>query len=52
MYVQLIPEADGEKYKWDIYDCTKVWPHSEVPLLQVGKVVLNAVPKNYFAEVE
>ncbi len=41
MYVQLIPEAEGEKYKWDIYDVTKVWPHGEYPLMQVGKVVLN-----------
>jgi len=52
MYVQMIPEADGEKYKWDIYDVTKVWPHSDYPLIEVGRVVLNQVPKNYFAEVD
>ena len=48
----MIPEAEGEKYKWDIYDVTKVWPHTDVPLLEVGRVVLNQPPKNYFAEVE
>jgi len=52
MYVQLIPESEGEKYKWDIYDVTKVWPHGDFPLIEVGKVVLNEVPKNYFAEVD
>ena len=30
----------------------KVWPHSEYPLIPVGKLVLNRNPKNYFAEVE
>lgn len=52
MYVQLIPEAEGEKYKWDIYDVTKIWSHSDYPLHQVGKLYLNKNPVNYFAEVE
>lgn len=51
-YVQLIPEAEGEKYKWDIYDVTKSWCHNDYPLIEVGRIVLNANPKNYFAEVE
>jgi len=48
----MIPEAEAENYKWDIYDVTKVWPHADYPLIQVGRVVLNQVPKNYFAEVD
>lgn len=52
MYVQLIPEAEGEAYKWDIYDVTKVWPHGDYPLIPVGRLVLNRNVKNYFAEVE
>jgi catalase len=52
MYVQLIPEAEGEKYRWDIYDCTKVWCHNDYPLIEVGRVTLNQNPTNYFAEVE
>ena len=51
-YVQIIPEAEGEKFKWDIYDATKVWPHSEVPMIPVGKLRLNKNPVNYFSEVE
>ena len=52
MYVQIIPEAEGEAYKYDIYDITKVWPHSDYPLIPVGKMTLNRNPKNYFAETE
>ena len=31
-YVQIMPEADGYKYKWNIFDVTKVWPNAEFPL--------------------
>mmetsp|Transcript_6660 Transcript_6660/g.6517 ORF Transcript_6660/g.6517 Transcript_6660/m.6517 type:complete len:491 (-) Transcript_6660:41-1513(-) len=50
--VQVMPAEAGEKYKWDIYDVTKVWPHSDWPLIPVGRLVLNRNPTNYFAEVE
>ena len=47
-----MPEKEGESYKYDIYDVTKVWLHSDYPLIPVGKFVLNRNPENYFAEVE
>ena len=47
-----MPEKDGESYRYDIFDITKVWPHSDYPLIPVGKMVLNRNPENYFAEVE
>lgn len=50
--VQIMPEADGEKYHWDVFDVTKVWPHSEYPLHEVGKMVLDRNPKNYHVETE
>lgn len=50
--VQIMPEADAENYKWNIFDVTKVWPHSDYPLIPVGKLVLNKNPDNYFAQVE
>jgi catalase len=50
--VQIMPEADGYKYQWNIFDVTKVWPHADYPLQEVGKMVLNKNPENYFAEVE
>jgi catalase len=47
-----MPEAEGESYKYDIFDVTKVWPHKDYPLHEVGKLVLNRNPENWFAEVE
>ena len=52
MYVQVMPEAQAETYKWDVYDVTKVWPHADYPLMEVGKLTLGKLPINYFAEVE
>lgn len=50
--VQIMPIADAEKYRFDVYDVTKVWPHGDYPLIEVGKMTLNRNPENYFAEVE
>jgi len=50
LYVQVIPEKEGYEYKYDIFDVTKVWHHSDYPLIPVGRVVLNRNPENFFAE--
>jgi len=50
--VQVMPEADARSYRFNPFDLTKVWPHSDYPLIEVGKLVLDRVPDNYFAEVE
>ena len=50
--VQVMPEADAANYRWNPFDLTKVWPHSDFPLIEVGILELNRNPKNYFAEVE
>jgi catalase len=34
------------------FDLTKIWPHSQFPLHEVGRMVLNQNPTNYFAQVE
>ena len=52
MYVQIIPYEEGFNYKWDIFDVTKVVSHKDYPLVEVGKMVLNKNPQNYFAEIE
>lgn len=52
VYIQVMPEADAETYKWNVFDVTKVWPHADYPLVPVGKLVLNRNPRNYFAEIE
>ena len=51
-YVQLIPEKEGENYKYDIFDVTKTVSQADYPLIPVAKMVLNKNPDNYFAEVE
>jgi len=47
-----MPEKEGEDYKFDIYDVTKVWPQADYPLIPVGTMTLNKNPENFFAEVE
>ena len=51
-YVQVMSFEEAEKWEFNPFDLTKVWPHGEFPLRQVGKLVFNRNPKNYFAEVE
>lgn len=42
----------AEKFKYNPFDLTKVWPHSEFPLIDVGTLELNQLPRNYFADIE
>ena len=51
-FVQVMPELDAEKTSYNPFDLTKVWPHSEYPLIDVGVVELNRNPSNYFMDVE
>jgi catalase len=50
--MQIMTPAQAEAYRFDPFDVTKVWPHKDVPLMVVGRLVLNRNPENYFAEVE
>nr|QBH22430.1 catalase [Philasterides dicentrarchi] len=50
--VQIMPHDDAYKYKWNVFDVTKIWPQSDYPLIKVGKLTLNRNPENYFADVE
>jgi len=50
--VQIMPEQDAETYPINPFDLTKVWPHKDYPLIEVGVMELNRNPENYFAEVE
>lgn len=52
MYVQVMPEAEAETTSYNPFDLTKVWPHSEYPLIEVGFFELNRNPDNYHAQVE
>jgi len=50
--VQIMPEAAAATYHVNPFDLTKVWPHGDYPLIEVGEMELNRNPENYFAEVE
>lgn len=52
LYVQIIPYEDYKTYKWDLFDVTKSVSKKDYPRIEVGRLVLNRNPENYFAEVE
>ncbi len=50
--VQVMPFDDAAGYRFNPLDLTKVWPHADYPPIQVGRMVLDRNPANFFAEVE
>lgn len=52
LQVQIMPELDADKTPYNPFDLTKVWPHADYPLIDVGVMELNRNPDNYFAEIE
>jgi len=50
--VQIMPELEAERTSYNPFDLTKVWPHAEYPLHEVGIVELNRNAQHYFAEIE
>jgi catalase len=52
MKIQIVPEKDAAKFPFNPFDLTKVWPHKDYPLIDVGVLELNRNPENYFADVE
>jgi catalase len=52
MFVQVMPEKDAATVPYHPFDLTKVWPHKDYPLIEVGVLELNRNPENYFADVE
>lgn len=50
--VQIMPDGPNEHLSFDPLDDTKRWPEEDFPLRPVGRMVLDRVPDNFFAEVE
>ena len=50
--VQIMPEEDVGKHWYNPFDLTKVWPHGDYPVIDIGVMELNRNPENYFAEIE
>lgn len=52
MQIQVMTEEQANDCKFNPFDLTKVWPHGDFPLIDVGVMELNRNPENYFADVE
>jgi catalase len=52
LMLQVMHEKEAANCSYNPFDLTKVWPHSDYPLIEVGVMELNKNPENYFAEVE
>ncbi len=50
--IQVMTKEQAKTFKWNPFDLTKIWPHKEFPLIDVGVMELNKIPDNYFADVE
>ena len=50
--IQVMTDEEACDFPFNPFDLTKVWPHGDFPLIEVGEMVLNRNPQNYFAEVE
>ncbi|MBR5194966.1 MAG: catalase [Akkermansia sp.] len=50
--IQVMTDEEAAAFPFNPFDLTKVWPHGDFPLIEVGEMVLNRNPQNYFAEVE
>ncbi|MEU3270361.1 catalase [Saccharomonospora sp. NPDC006951] len=52
LYMQIMPFDDAPGYRFNPFDLTKVWPHSDYPLIKVGRMTLDRNPTDYHTEIE
>lgn len=52
MQIQIMTQEQSQKAPFNPFDLTKVWPHADYPIIDVGVMELNRNPENYFAEIE
>jgi len=50
--IQVMTDEQAKAFPFNPFDLTKIWPHADFPLIDVGVMELNQIPKNYFADVE
>ncbi len=50
--IQVMTDEQAKATAFDPFDLSKVWPHGDFPLIDVGEMELNQNPDNYFAHVE
>jgi catalase len=50
--IQVMPFDEAWDYRFNPFDLTKVWPHGDYPLIEVGRMTLNRNPENYHIHIE
>ncbi len=50
--MQIMPYEDAKTYRFNPFDMTKVWPHGDYPLIEVGTMTLDRNPVDYHTEIE
>jgi len=50
--MQVMPFEDAKTYRFNPFDLTKVWPHGDYPLIDVGRMTLNRNVSDYHTEME
>ncbi len=52
LYIQVMTDEQADAFEYNPFDLTKVWPHSDFPLIEVGVMELNRNADNYYADIE
>jgi len=52
LFVQVMPFDEAEGYRFNPFDLTKVWPHGDYPLTEVGRLTLDRNPTDHHTEIE
>ncbi|MGM0855597.1 MAG: catalase [Pseudomonadota bacterium] len=50
--MQIMPFDDAKTYSINPFDLTKVWPHDDYPMIEVGKLTLNENPTDFHSQIE
>jgi catalase len=50
--VQIMPFEEAKTYRFNPFDLTKVWPHGDYPLQEVGRLTLNRNVSDFHTEME
>ncbi|WP_235041713.1 catalase [Vreelandella profundi] len=51
LHMQIMPFEDAKTYRYNPFDLTKVWPHDDYPLMEVGKLTLNQNPTDFHSQI-
>ena len=52
LFVQVMPFDEAKTYRFNPFDLTKVWPHGDYPLIEVGRMTLDRNPTDNHTEIE